>query len=191
VLQGHGIKGNKAIAWNTPGLAEELNVTDRATICNMAPRPALPFSIFPSDDITKAYLEGRKRANDFKPLAADAGRNYSRTVEIDLSSLSPRLRFYPASEVDGGPSPSMPAVPVDTVFIGSCTTPTTNNLARVGECCAARRSRLIPRSRLFANPFARQLSAAGYMEVFFRRCAHPGKRLLRCIGQGFSPPAMA
>jgi len=190
VLKVIGIKGNKDICleYTGPGL-KSLNVTDRATICNMGTEAGVAFSIFPSDDITKAYLEGRKRAGDFKPLTADAGATYSRTVEIDLSALEPTIALYPRLK-SMEPVSQHAGTPVDTVFIGSCTNSNYENLARVGELLRGKKVKVDTAIAPGSQAIARQLAAAGYMEVFYAA----GVRILEnacsaCIGQGFSPPS--
>ena len=190
VLKVIGIKGNKDICleYTGPGL-KSLNVTDRATICNMGTEAGVAFSIFPSDDITKAYLEGRKRAGDFQPLAADPGATYSRTVEIDLSALEPTIALYPRLK-SMEPVSKHAGTPIDTVFIGSCTNSNYENLARVGELLRGKKVKVDTAIAPGSQAIARQLAAAGYLEIFYAA----GVRIMEnacsaCIGQGFSPPS--
>ena len=190
VLKVIGIKGNKGICleYTGPGL-KSLNVTDRATICNMGTEGGVAFSIFPSDDVTKAYLEGRQRAKDFQPLVADAGATYSRTVEIDLSVLAPTIALYPRLK-SMEPVASHAGMKIDAVFIGSCTNSNYENLARVGEILRGKKVKVDTAIAPGSQAIARQLSAAGYMEIFYAA----GVRVMEnacsaCIGQGFSPPS--
>lgn len=190
VLKVIGIKGNKGICleYTGPGL-KSLNVTDRATICNMGTEGGVAFSIFPSDEITKAYLEGRKRAKDYQPLAADAGASYSRTVEIDLSALEPTIALYPRLK-GMEPVSKHAGAPIDAVFIGSCTNSNYENLARVGELLRGKKVKVDTAIAPGSQAIARQLAAAGYLEIFYAA----GVRVMEnacsaCIGQGFSPPS--
>ncbi len=190
VLKVIGIKGNKDICleYTGPGL-KSLNVTDRATICNMGTEGGVAFSIFPSDEITKAYLEGRKRGKDWQPLAADAGAAYSRTVEIDLSALEPTIALYPRLK-GMEPVKKHAGMPIDAVFIGSCTNSNYENLARVGELLRGRKVKVDTAIAPGSQAIARQLAAAGYLEIFYAA----GVRVMEnacsaCIGQGFSPPS--
>ncbi|MDP1997734.1 MAG: aconitate hydratase [Gallionella sp.] len=190
VLKVIGIKGNKDICleYTGPGL-KSLNVSDRATICNMGTEGGVAFSIFPSDEITKAYLEGRKRAGDYQPLAADPGATYARTVEIDLSSLEPTIALYPKLKSMELVSKHA-GIPIDTVFIGSCTNSNYENLARVGEILRGRKVKVDTAIAPGSQAIARQLAAAGYLEIFYAA----GVRVMEnacsaCIGQGFSPPS--
>jgi len=190
VLKVIGIKGNKDICleYTGPGL-KSLNVTDRATICNMGTEAGVAFSIFPSDEITKAYLEGRKRAGDYKPLNADAGATYSRTVEINLSDLEPTIALYPRLK-GMEPVSKHAGMPIDAVFIGSCTNSNYENLARVGELLRGKKVKVDTAIAPGSQAIARQLAAAGYLEIFYAA----GVRVMEnacsaCIGQGFSPPS--
>ncbi|HEU0186402.1 MAG TPA: aconitase family protein, partial [Gallionellaceae bacterium] len=190
VLKVIGIKGNKDICleYTGPGL-KSLNVTDRATICNMGTEGGVAFSIFPSDDITKAYLEGRKRGKDWQPLTADAGAAYSRTVEISLSELQPTIALYPRLK-GMEPVSKHAGMPIDAVFIGSCTNSNYENLARVGEILRGRKVAVDTAIAPGSQAIARQLAAAGYLEIFYAA----GVRVMEnacsaCIGQGFSPPS--
>src|SRR3989338_7178497 len=176
------------LEYTGPGL-KSLNVTDRATICNMGTEAGVAFSIFPSDEITKAYLEGRKRAGDFKPLAADPGATYSRTVEINLSDLEPTIALYPRLK-GMEPVSKHAGMPIDAVFIGSCTNSNYENLARVGELLRGKKVKVDTAIAPGSQAIARQLAAAGYLEIFYAA----GVRVMEnacsaCIGQGFSPPS--
>ena len=188
VLKVIGIKGNKGICleYTGPGL-KSLNVSDRATICNMGTEGGVAFSIFPSDEITQAYLEGRNRAKDYQPLAADAGATYSRTIEINLSDLEPTIALYP--RLKGMDKVKDHAgMEIDSAFIGSCTNANYENLARVGELLRGRKVKVDTAIAPGSAAIARQLAAAGYMEIFYAA----GVRIMEnacsaCIGQGFSP----
>ncbi|MDD2915084.1 MAG: aconitate hydratase [Gallionella sp.] len=188
VLKFIGIKGNKGICleYTGPGL-KSLNVSDRATICNMGTEGGVAFSIFPSDDITKAFLEGRQRAKDYQPLVADAGATYSRTVEINLSDLQPTIALYPRLK-GMDPVKNHAGMAIDAVFIGSCTNANYENLARVGEILRGRKVVVDTAIAPGSQAIARQLAAAGYLEIFYAA----GVRVMEnacsaCIGQGFSP----
>lgn len=188
VLKVIGIKGNKGICleYTGPGL-KSLNVSDRATICNMGTEGGVAFSIFPSDEITRAYLEGRGRTQDWQPLSADAGATYARTVEINLSDLEPTIALYP--RLKGMDKVKDHAgMEIDSAFIGSCTNANYENLARVGEILRGRKVKVDTAIAPGSQAIARQLAAAGYLEIFYAA----GVRIMEnacsaCIGQGFSP----
>jgi len=133
VLKEMGIKGNKGVCLEYTGEGlKGLGVTDRATIANMGTEAGVTFSIFPSDEITKAYLEDRKRGGDWQALEADDGAAYARTIEINLSELVPTIALYPRLK-SMEPVADNTGLTIDAVFIGSCTNANYDNLAKVGE----------------------------------------------------------
>ena len=54
-----------------PGVAT-LSVPERATITNMGAELGVTTSVFPSDDVTRAFLEAQERGEGWRELAADA-----------------------------------------------------------------------------------------------------------------------
>lgn len=66
-----------------------LTVPERAIITNMGAELGATTSIFPSDEVTKAFLKAQGREQDYTPVYADDDAVYSRIVDIDLSSLRP------------------------------------------------------------------------------------------------------
>jgi 3-isopropylmalate/(R)-2-methylmalate dehydratase large subunit len=118
----------KSLEFAGPGVAE-LTMDDRFTIANMAIEAGAKNGIFPVDEKTLAYLEGR---TDRKPVIyeADADAEYEREVVIDLSQLDSTVAmpFLPGNaktvqEVKG--------IAIDQVVIGSCTN------GRIGDMRAA------------------------------------------------------
>jgi len=185
-----GIKGNKGICLEYSGEGvKNLGVPDRATVCNMGTEAGVAFSIFPSDEVTQAFLEGRQRANHYQPMIADADATYSRTIEIDLSTLEPTIALYPRLKSMENVKDHA-GMAIDTVFIGSCTNANYENLARVGEILRGKKVKVDTAIAPGSQAIARQLAAAGYLEVFYAA----GVRIMEnacsaCIGQGFSPPS--
>ena len=108
----------KSMEFTGEGVAS-LSMDDRLCICNMAIEAGAKNGIFPVDDVTLAYLEGR---SERKPriFEADSDAVYEQTIEIDLSSIVPTVacphlpeNTHPASELGG--------IKIDQVVIGSCT----------------------------------------------------------------------
>ena len=108
----------KSMEFTGPGVAS-LSMDDRLCICNMAIEAGAKNGIFPVDEVTTAYLEGRgSRAP--RVFAADPDAEYEKTITIDLSALVPTVSWphlpentHPATE--GGDRT------IDQVVIGSCT----------------------------------------------------------------------
>ena len=73
-----------AYEYTGPGV-ETLSVFERATIANMGAELGLTTSLFPADEVTKAFLTSQGRAKDFKKSQPVKNPEYSDTIEIDLS----------------------------------------------------------------------------------------------------------
>ena len=109
----------KSLEFTGPGVAE-LTMTDRLTIANMAIEAGGKNGIFPFDEVTKDYVEGRVKAA-YEPVVPDEDAAYCQTVEINLSELKPVVAFphlpgntKPVEEI-GAP------IAIQQVVIGSCT----------------------------------------------------------------------
>ncbi|MBE7052071.1 MAG: 3-isopropylmalate dehydratase large subunit [Ruminococcaceae bacterium] len=98
---------------------KNLSMDDRLCICNMAIEAGAKNGIFPVDDVTMSYMEGRCER---KPMVyeADADAKYDEVIEINLSDMVPIVscphlpeNTRPASEISG--------IKIDQVVIGSCT----------------------------------------------------------------------
>ena len=96
-----------------------LSIDDRFTICNMAIEAGAKNGIFPVDDVTREYLDGRFK-REIRVFEADADAEYERTVEVDLSKLEPTVAFPHLPENTRTPE-AWGDVKIDQVVIGSCT----------------------------------------------------------------------
>lgn len=120
----------KAIEFAGEGVAE-LTMADRLTISNMAIEAGGKNGIFPFDEITKEYVEGRVQ-QPYEAVAPDEDASYEKVIEIDLSKLTPVVAFphlpgntHPVSEID--------KIKIDQVVIGSCTNGRLEDLRQAAE----------------------------------------------------------
>ncbi len=90
VLQLLSVKGGvgKVMEYAGEGV-KTLSVPERATITNMGAELGATTSIFPSDEVTKAFLKAQGREEDWIELKADDDAVYDKVVEINLSELTP------------------------------------------------------------------------------------------------------
>ena len=107
------------IEWGGEGI-KTLSVPERATITNMGTELGATTSIFPSDEITKAFLEAEGRGEDYVELSSDPDAVYDRVIEINLSELKP-LIACPHSPDNVVEVASLKGTKVNQVCIGSCT----------------------------------------------------------------------
>lgn len=96
-----------------------LTIDDRFTICNMAIEAGAKNGIFPVDDVTREYLNGRFK-REIRVFEADPDAEYERVIEVDMSKLRPTVSFPHLPENTRTPE-AWGDVKIDQVVIGSCT----------------------------------------------------------------------
>ena len=108
----------RSMEFTGPGVAT-LSMDDRLCICNMAIEAGAKNGIFPVDEVTMAYLEGRAKRPP-AVFAADEDAVYESTVEIDLSAIVPTVSC-PHLPENTRPAAELSHIKIDQVVIGSCT----------------------------------------------------------------------
>ena len=176
------------IEWGGPGIAA-LSVPERATITNMGTELGATTSIFPSDDVTRAFLAAEGREADFTPLQSDPDAQYDRVIDIDLNTLQPMIAC-PHSPDNVVPVAKLAGTKVDQVCIGSCTNSSLFDMLKVAALLKGRT--IAPGVSLSISPGSKQvltmLADCGALTDILAS----GARLLECacgpcIGMGFSP----
>ncbi|MBP3435247.1 MAG: aconitate hydratase, partial [Clostridia bacterium] len=121
VLRRMSVKGGvgKIVEYGGEGVAT-LSVPERATITNMGAELGASTSIFPSDDVTRAFMKAQGREADWVPLQPDADAVYDEVIDINLNALTP-LAACPHSPDAVRPVAEIAGIPVDQCCIGSCT----------------------------------------------------------------------
>ena len=143
-----------------PGVAE-LTIYDRLTIANMAIEAGAKNGIFPVDDITRAYVDGRVN-RPWTAYEADEDAVYERTIEIDLSEVECTVA-YPHLPENAHPAQEGKDVAIDQIVIGSCTNGQIDDMAAAAE---------ILKSRHLADG-VRGIIIPATQEVY-RECMHRG-----------------
>ena len=176
------------IEWGGEGI-KTLSVPERATITNMGTELGATTSIFPSDEITKAFLEAEGRGEDYVELKSDEDAVYDKVIDINLSELKP-LIACPHSPDNIVTVESLKGTKVDQVCIGSCTNSSLLDMLKVA---ALLKGKVIdPMVSLSISPGSKQvlkmLADCGALTDILAS----GARLLECacgpcIGMGFSP----
>ena len=190
ILRIFSVKGGVGaiIEWGGEGI-KTLSVPERATITNMGTELGATTSIFPSDEITKAFLEAEGRGEDWKPLASDPDAEYDAVIKIDLSTLKP-LIACPHSPDNVVTVESLKGTKVDQVCIGSCTNSSLLDMLKVA---ALLKGKVIdPTVSLSISPGSKQVLAMLADCGALTDIISSGARLLECacgpcIGMGFSP----
>ena len=96
-----------------------LSMDDRFSIANMAIEAGAKNGIFPVDEKTIEYIQGRT-GREYKVFEADEDAVYSEIYEIDLTTLKPTVAF-PHLPENTKTIDEVGEVLLDQVVIGSCT----------------------------------------------------------------------
>ena len=190
VLRRLTVKGGvgKVMEYIGEGVAT-LTVPERATITNMGTELGATTSIFPSDDVTRAFLAAQGREEDYIPLASDPDAEYDRVIDIDLSALKP-LIACPHSPDNVVTVESLKGVKVDQVCIGSCTNSSLLDMLKVAAML--KNKTVAPGVSLSLSPGSRQVLTMMANCGALTDILASGARVLECacgpcIGMGFSP----
>lgn len=96
-----------------------LSMDDRLCICNMVVEAGAKNGIFPVDDITREYMNGRGKRVPVE-YTADADAEYDEVLEINLSEIVPTVSC-PHLPENTHPADTLSHIKIDQVVIGSCT----------------------------------------------------------------------
>lgn len=97
---------------------ESLEMAGRMTIGNMAVEAGAKVGLFPSDEITQAWLNRMGRPEDFRKLAPDPDAVYEKTVMINAKELKPTIAC--PHQVDNTKTiDEIGDVKVDQVYLGT------------------------------------------------------------------------
>ena len=110
----------KSLEFTGDGISE-LSMDDRLCIANMAIECGAKNGIFPVDDVTRAYLDGRSE-REYKVYEADDDAEYDSVITVDLGTLRPTVAFPHLPENTKTIDAIAPeSIKIDQVVIGSCT----------------------------------------------------------------------
>ena len=190
VLDMLSTKGNvgRVLEYAGPGVTS-LEVPERATIANMGAECGVTTSVFPSDEVTKKFLDAQERGDVWRELGADADAEYDKEIEIDLSQLEP-LAATPHSPGNVSSVAMLAGKRVNQVLIGSCTNSSYCDLKRVAKILEG--LKVHPDVDLGIAPGSRQVLAMLAKEGLLATLVAAGARILEsacgfCIGNSLSP----
>ena len=190
VLKRMSVKGGvgKVIEYCGEGVAS-LSVPERATITNMGAELGATTSVFPSDEVTKAFLKAQKREDVWVPLAADEDAVYDEIIEINLSDIEPAAACPHMPDNVKGLS-ELGNMKIDQVCIGSCTNSSLQDMMKVAYILKGKTVHpdvslsIAPGSKQVLNMLAENGALSAMIDA--------GARILEsacgpCIGMGQSP----
>ncbi len=166
-----------------------LSVPERATITNMGAELGVTTSVFPSDEITKAFLKAQRRESEWTALAADVDAQYDKVIDLDLSTVEP-LMAKPHSPDNIGTVKELAGTKVDQVMVGSCTNSSFRDLMIVASLLKGRR--VFPDVSFGVAPGSRQVLEMIAKNGALADIVSAGARVLEstcgfCIGAGQAP----
>ncbi|KAF6830408.1 aconitate hydratase [Colletotrichum plurivorum] len=183
ILTVEGGTGN-IIEFFGPGAAT-LSTTGKATVTNMGAETGATTSIFPYSEAMVEYLEATHRPEIAKAarlaapeLQADPGAEYDRVIEIDLSSLEPRINGPFTPDLSTGVSKFSETISregwpnkLTAGLIGSCTNSSFQDMTRAASLAKqALGAGLKPKMPLLVSPGSEQtrktLEEAGCLKIF-------------------------
>ncbi len=190
VLRRIDVKGGvgKVLEYFGPGV-KTLMVPDRATITNMGTETGCTTSIFPSDEITKAFLEAQGRGEHWVELISDNNAEYDEIMEINLSELEPMIAL-PHSPGNVKTVREVQGRKVDQVAIGSCTNSSLRDLKVAAN--ALKGKTVSEDLHVTISPGSRQVVEHMIDSGEMKYLVQSGARILEnscgpCIGMGSAP----
>ena len=190
VLRRLSVKGGvgKIMEYSGEGL-KTLSVPERATIANMGAELGATTTVFPSDEVTRAFFKAQGREDDWSELMPDPDAEYDEEISIDLSALHP-LAAMPHSPDKVAPVSEKAGIKIDQVAIGSCTNSSYADMMKVAEILYGHT--VAPNVSLVISPGSRQVLTMLASNGALAKMVAAGARVLECacgpcIGMGQAP----
>ena len=147
---------------------DAMPVEERMTISNMAVEAGAKCGLFPSDDMTRVFLEEKGRGPSFIEIKADPEAQYEKVFDIDLGTLKPVVSLpHTVDNTRDVDDEAVREITVNQVFIGSCTNGRIGDLKVAAHILKGRKRH--PGVRLIVGPASqgvyREALKEGILEV--------------------------
>ncbi|MGH6828729.1 MAG: aconitate hydratase [Rhizomicrobium sp.] len=190
LLRRHDVDGGvgRLIEYYGPGL-DGLSAMDRHVIANMGAELGATSTVFPSDEMTRTFLESEGRGDDWMELRSDPGCLYDIEEELDLSRVEP-LVARPASPGNVVRVRDIAGEPITQAYIGSSANPGYRDFAIAAAMAKGRH--VDPRVSFDINPTSRRILGALVADGHLSALIDSGARIHQCgcngcIGMGQAP----
>ncbi len=162
-----GVQGARYRTMEFTGSAlAQLQMNDRFTMANMAVEAGAKNGIFEPDDVVRAYLKGRSKREGIY-WKSDSNASYEEVILFNVDQVEPQVAF-PHSPENVVPISQADKVPLDQVFIGSCTNGFMDDLRMAAQLLKGRKA--AQKVRLIVIPGSpmiyRQAMKEGILETF-------------------------
>ncbi|MGM9454614.1 aconitate hydratase [Legionella bozemanae] len=190
MLRRYDVKGGVGYIFEYYGEGlKHLSAMDRHVIANMGAELGATTTVFPSDEITKEFLQSQGREKDWIELKADKKTAYDEHAEINLSKLIP-LIAKPTSPGNVVPVAEIAGQEVYQTYIGSSANPGYRDFAIAAEIVKGRT--VHPNVSFDINPTSRTILEELVRDGHLGSLIHAGARIHQagcngCIGMGQAP----
>ncbi len=148
---------------------ENMEMSERFTLCNMAVEAGAKTGLIASDEVTKKYLAHRNRESVFKDIQADSDAVYERIINIKADELKPVVSC-PHTVDNTALAEDLTRIKVDQVFIGTCTNGRIEDLRNAAEILKG--AKVNKGTRLLISPASKdifiQAVQEGLIEIFVK-----------------------
>ena len=111
---------------------ENMSMSERFTLANMAVEAGAKCGLFIADDKTKEFLRLRGREDKFRQILPDKDAEYERIIEINAADV-PHTLSCPHTVYNTKPVEELKNVKVNQVYVGTCTNGRIEDLRVVAE----------------------------------------------------------
>ncbi|MCX6012855.1 MAG: 3-isopropylmalate dehydratase large subunit [Chloroflexi bacterium] len=145
---------------------DEMPMSSRLTLANMAVEAGAKVGILPSDNTTRDYMETMGRVKTFRAIKADPDAVYERVIEINAGDIEPTIS-KPHTVDNIALAKNLGNVEIQQVFIGTCTNGRLDDLMIAAEILKGKKRN--PKTRLLIAPASKKVLAeaikAGYINT--------------------------
>jgi aconitate hydratase len=190
MLRRHDVDGGigSIVEYYGPGL-DHLTAMDRHVIANMGAELGATTSVFPSDRMTRLFLDKQGRGKDWVELIADPDAEYDEHDEINLSKLEP-LIARPSSPGNVVPVREVAGKDIYQSWVGSSANPGLRDFAIAALIVDGKQAhdRISFDISITSRQILENLIALGLLEKLVRAGARIHQAGCNgCIGMGQAP----
>jgi len=157
------------------GTLDNMPVSQRLTVANMAVEAGAKVGLFPADEITREYLVAQGRGDDYQPLSPDTDAVYEQTININVAELEPAVA-RPHAVDNVVLAKELKRVRIQQVFIGTCTNGRLEDLAVVAGILNGKKC--YPETRLIVAPASSQVLLAAIKAGYVQSLIEAGAVIL-------------
>ena len=146
---------------------ENMSMSERFTLANMAVEAGAKCGLFIADDKTKAFLKERGRGDKYRQILPDTDAEYERVIEINAEDV-PHTVSCPHTVDNTADVKDLKDIKVNQVFVGTCTNGRIEDLRVVAEILKGKT--VNPNVRLLICPASKdvfkQALKEGLIDIF-------------------------